>query len=390
MAAPNASGSQIAAVPLLDIQQENAPLQVEFAAALAAVCQSGRFVLGPECVQLEEEFAALCGAKHAVGCASGSDALLLALQALGVGPDDEVIVPSFTFFATVSAPWRLGARPVFVDIDPATFNLDPELVEAAVTPRTKAIVPVHLFGQCANMRAIADIAERHGLKLVEDAAQSVSACFHGQPAGGMGDVGCFSFYPTKNLGGCGDSGMMTTNDDEVAATLRKLRNHGMEPRYFHDLIGINSRLDTMQAALLRVKLPHLADWTNKRRANAVRYAQMFADAKLDQRLGLPEEHEGCFHVWNQYTIRVPDGKRDALRQHLAESKVGSEIYYPVPMHQQACFASIQPPAGSLPATEQAAAEVLSLPIFPQLTAEQQQRVVGAVGKFFAKAARNAA
>lgn len=377
-------------VPLLDIQLENAPLQAEFEAAVGRVCRSGRFVFGPDCGELEEAMAEFCGVKHAVGCASGSDALLLALMAAGVQSGDEVIVPSFTFFATVSGPWRLGARPVFVDIDPATFNLCPDAVAAAVTPATKAIIPVHLFGQCADMPAIGAIAQGHNLTVIEDAAQAIAARHSSRVAGSLGDVGCFSFYPTKNLGGFGDGGMLTTDDDHLAATLRKLRNHGMEPRYHHDLVGVNSRLDSLQAAVLRVKLPHLKTWTEQRRENARRYGELFASRGLDQTLTLPTEAADRYHVWNQYTIRVPDGQRDALRQHLSEAKIGSEIYYPIPMHQQACFAELARDSHALPHTEQAAGEVLSLPIFPALTVAQQECVVDCIAEYFAGAARSAA
>ncbi len=379
-----------AGVPLLDIARENGPLLEQLEERLVDVLRSGRFVFGPDCVELESEFARLCEVPHAIGCASGSDALLLALMALDIGAGDEVIVPSFTFFATVSAPWRLGAKPVFVDIDPDTFNLDPAAVAAAITPATKAIIPVHLFGQCAAMAELSGIAARQKIALVEDAAQAVAAKYRGEPAGGLGAMGCFSFYPTKNLGGCGDGGMLTSSSDVLADKLRRLRNHGMEPRYYHDLVGLNSRLDTLQAAALRVKLPHLADWTDKRRANAARYGELFADRGLDERLVLPHEVDDCHHVWNQYTIRVPGGRRDALRGQLQEHKIGAEIYYPVPMHRQECFAALDCPAGSLPETEQAAGEVLSLPIFPELTVAEQERVVDCIGQFYAGKAKSAA
>jgi dTDP-4-amino-4,6-dideoxygalactose transaminase len=377
-------------VALLDIQCENAPLLAELQQAVAAVIASGRFVFGPDCAALEEEFAKLCGTRHAIACASGSDALLLALMAHDIGPGDEVIVPSFTFFATASAPWRLGAKPVFVDIDRETFNLDPQAVAGAVTTRTKAIIPVHLFGQCAAMDQLNAIAARHHVAVIEDACQAVAAQYGGRTAGSLGHVGCFSFYPTKNLGGFGDGGMLTTSDDRLAATLRKLRNHGMEPRYYHQLVGVNSRLDTIQAAALRVKLPHLGRWTEARRANAARYGELFAARGLQQSLGLPHQTERCRHVWNQYTIRVPHGQRDALRKRLSEQQIGSEIYYPVPLHQQECFARLRYADGSLPETERAASEVLSLPIYPNLTAAAQARVVDAIAEFLNSKARAAA
>lgn len=366
------------AVPLLDISRDNAPLAGEMAAAVANVCESGWFVLGPECEKLEQSVAQLCGTEHAIGCASGSDALLLALMALEIGPGDEVIVPSFTFFATASAVWRLGAKVVFADIDPTTFNIDPSAVIARVTPRTKAIIPVHLFGQCADIDALSAIAGRHGIALIEDAAQAIGAQFNGRVAGSLSDIGCFSFYPTKNLGGCGDGGMLTTNDDQLARRLRLLRGHGMEPRYFHQEVGIASRLGAFQAAALNVKLPYLDRWTTQRRENAMRYHQMFAAEKLDRNLTLPVADSRCKHVWNQFTIRLPQELRDALRQGLAERNIGCEIYYPIPLHRQECFASLGYEEGSLPETERAAAEVLSLPIFPGLTEAEQRRVVEAI------------
>jgi len=377
------SAPKPAPVPLLDIQRENGPLQAEIEQALVDVARSGRFVLGPACTKLEEEIARMCGAKHAIGCASGSDALLLALMALNIGAGDEVIVPSFTFFATASAPWRLGAKPVFVDIEPDTFNLSPEAVEAAVTPATKAIIPVHLFGQCAAMDEINEIAAKYNIAVIEDACQAIGAEHGGRAAGVLGDMACFSFYPTKNLGGGGDSGLLTTDRDDFAATLKKLRNHGMEPRYYHDLVGINSRLDALQAAMLSVKLPHLAGWAEKRRANAVRYERLFSQRGLNGMIQLPHEAAGCHHVWNQYTIRVGDGRRDALRQALTAASIGSEIYYPVPLHQQVCFKELQSTTGPLPETEKAAREVLSLPIFPELKVEEQTRVVDCIAEFYA-------
>jgi dTDP-4-amino-4,6-dideoxygalactose transaminase len=364
---------------LLDINRGNQPLRDEILDAITRVCDSGRFLYGPDVTKLEEAVAAVCETGHAIGCASGSDALLLSLMAIEVGPGDEVITPSFTFFATASPIWRLGAKTVFVDIDPKTFNIDPHEVEKAITPATKAIIPVHLFGQCADMDAICGIAARHGLKVIEDAAQSICAEHRGRPAGSMGDVGCFSFYPTKNLGGFGDGGMITTKDEELAGKLRKLAAHGMKPRYHHSTVGINSRLDTIQAAVLNVKLTQLGKWTNQRRANAARYRELFTAAGLDAYLGLPQEQSDVFHVWNQYTIRVPDGRRNELRERLMERNIGSEIYYPVPLHLQECFAPLGYEPGSLPLTEQAADEVLSLPIFPELTKQEQQLVVERIG-----------
>ncbi len=325
------------AVPLIDMQRQYAELEVEITAAIGRVCRSGRYVLGPDCEALEATLAKYTTSPHAIACASGSDAILLALMALDIGPGDEVILPSYTFFATAAAVCRLGARPVFVDIEPATFNLDPALVEAAITPATKAIMPVHLFGQCAEMDAIGAIAARHKLPVVEDAAQAIGAEHSGRRAGVLGDVACFSFYPTKNLGGFGDGGMLTTRRDDLAKQLRLLRVHGMEPRYYHRVIGINSRLDSIQAAVLNVKFPHLDRWTAMRQLHARRYAELFAQHGLASTLGLPQERAGVRHVWNQYVVRVPDGRRDALREHLTRNKIGTEIYYPVPLARAGVF-----------------------------------------------------
>jgi dTDP-4-amino-4,6-dideoxygalactose transaminase len=372
----------VAGVPLLDIGRQNTPLRDEIRAAIDRVCDSGKFILGPDVEQLEASVARYTGAKHAIGCASGSDALLLALIALGIGPGDEVILPSFTFFATASAVWRLGAMPVFVDIDAATFNLCPKTTAARITRATKAIIPVHLFGQCANMDALQQIAKKRNLAIVEDACQSIGARIGEKQAGTIGDIGCFSFYPTKNLGGFGDGGMLTTNRDELAARLRLLRVHGMEPRYYHQIVGINSRLDSLQAAVLNVKFAHLDSWGKARLTNANRYTELFEASGLAGHLKLPATAMNCHHVWNQYTIRVPNGARDKLRQYLAQHKIGTEIYYPVPLHQQACFRTLMYAAGSLPESERAAAEVLSLPIFPELTAAELESVVHRIGEFF--------
>lgn len=364
-----------ASVPLLDVNRGNALLRDEILEAIARVVDSGRFLYGPDVSRLEETLAAICDTRHAIGCASGSDALLLALMAFDVGPGDEVIVPSFTFFATASCVWRLGARVVFADIDPVTFNLDPAKVEEALTPATRAIIPVHLYGQCADMDALLEIARHNDLKVIEDAAQSVGAEYRGHPAGSLGDCGCISFYPTKNLGGYGDGGMVVTKDESLAEKIRRLAAHGMKTRYYHSQVGINSRLDSMQAAVLNVKLAQLGRWTNDRRENARRYHQLFTAAHLDQRLILPKQLPDRYHVWNQYTICVPGGRRDELRTQLAEHQVGSEIYYPVPLHLQECFRTLGYRRGSLPVTERLCQEVLSLPIFPELTEAEQDRVV---------------
>jgi dTDP-4-amino-4,6-dideoxygalactose transaminase len=375
-------------VPLLDMGRSNQPLREEILQAIADVCDSGRFLFGPEVQRLESAIAARCETRHAIGCASGSDALLLALMALDVGPDDEVIVPSFTFFATASAVWRVGARPVFVDIDPRSFNLQPDLVEQAITDETRAIIPVHLFGQCAEMDVLSEIATYHGVPLIEDAAQAIDARFGARAAGAWGQMGCFSFYPTKNLGAFGDAGMLTTNDDQLADRLRLLASHGMRPRYYHHEVGINSRLDSVQAAVLEVKLRHLSDCTAQRAANAARYDRLFREQGLERWLQLPVELPHRRHTWNQYTICVPGDRRDALRTWLQERGVGSEIYYPVPLHLQECFRSLGYSRGSLPHTEQLAGEVLSLPIFPELTAAEQAYVVSQIAAF--RAAERAA
>ncbi len=372
-------------VPLLDLARQHVPLKQEFMAALERVCDSGWFVLGPDVKQLEANVADYCRVPHAIGCASGSDALLLALMALEIGPGDEVILPSFTFFATASAVTRLGARPVFADIEPGTFNLAPAAVERALTLATKAIIPVHLFGQCANMEAICRIADEACVPVVEDAAQAIGAEWDGRRAGAIGDIGCFSFYPTKNLGGAGDGGMLTTRRDDLAERLRLLRGHGMDPRYYHKVIGINSRLDSFQAAILNVKFAHLDDWSEARQENARRYTELFKAADLDVTVGLPVDDPRTRHVWNQYVIRVPDGGRDALRKHLAEAKIGSEIYYPLGLHEQECFAYLGYHLGDLPETDRAADEVLALPIFPKLTTEEQERVVDRIGIFYRSA-----
>lgn len=370
-------------VPLFDMQRQNAQLREQLSQAIHGVCESTRYVLGPECTQLEDALAGYCGVPHAIACASGSDALLLALMALDIGPNDEVIVPSFTFFATASAVVRLGAHPVFVDIDPEHYLIDPASVQAAVTSATKAIIPVHLFGQCADMAALGEIAKRHNLSIVEDAAQALGAECNGARAGGIGDIGCFSFYPTKNLGGFGDGGMMVARREELAAKLRLLRAHGMHPRYYHHLLGINSRLDTLQAAILLVKLNHLESWHAMRKENATRYQRLIWEAGLTQHVSVPGELSNCRHVWNQFTLRVPQGHRDGLRAFLAEHGVGTEVYYPVPLHLQPCFADQRHAGGNLPVTEQASAEVLSLPIYPELTGEEQEYVIEQIKGYFA-------
>jgi len=365
----------VTSAPLLDVGRGNAPLKAEIMELISDIYDSGWFVGGPHVKQLEESVAEATGAKFAIGCASGSDALLVALMTLGIGEGDRVICPSFTFFATASAITRLGAEPVFVDIDPATFNLDIQKVEQAITPKTKAIIPVHLFGQCADMTGIMELATKYSLKVVEDCAQSIGATHGGQGSGSFGDVGCFSFYPTKNLGGMGDGGMLTTNDQETADRLRLFANHGMKPRYFHQVIGVNSRLDAIQAAILNVKMKHLNTYASRRQENAANYHRLMKQHGISDLVSAPSSTEGNDHVWNQFTIRITGGQRDAVRSQLAEKNVGSEIYYPIPLHEQACFKYLGYSKGSLPVTEQAAAEVLALPIFPELTLAEQEYAV---------------
>jgi dTDP-4-amino-4,6-dideoxygalactose transaminase len=366
-------------VPLLDLKAQHQTIRREVMEAVERVFENQVFIMGEEVAQFERAAAAYCQSQHAIGCASGSDALLLALMALGIGQGDEVITVSFTFFATGGAIARLGAKPVYVDIAPGDFNLAPELLERAITPRTKAIMPVHLFGQCAPMDAILEVARRHRLPVIEDAAQAIGADYHGRRAGTMGDIGCFSFFPSKNLGGAGDGGLLTTDHDELAERLRILRVHGGKPKYYHRVVGINSRLDSLQAAVLSVKLKHLDQWTEGRQRNAARYDALFAEAGLEE-VTTPMAHPGCRHIYNQYTIRC--AARDDLMAYLKEQGIGTEIYYPVPLHLQECFAYLGYSAGHLPVSEQAARECLSLPIYPELTEAMQHYVVDKIAEFY--------
>lgn len=368
-------------VPLLDLTEQNKALRPEIEAALGRVLDTNAFILGDEVKALESELAEYCGTKYAIGCASGSDALLLALMAVGVEAGDEVITTPYSFFATVSAVTRLGAKPVFVDIEPGTYNLDVTQIEGAISKRTKAIQPVHLYGQCADMAALNDVVGKHGIPVVEDAAQAIGADEDGKRAGAMSEVGCFSFYPSKNLGGMGDGGFMTTDDEEIARELFALRVHGSEERYYHKWVGLNSRLDGFQGAILRVKLPHLESWSNKRKENADRYRTLFTDAGLTEQVGLPAERENCRHIYNQFVIRVP-GRRDELRKFLAENQIGTDIYYPVPLHLQECFEYLGYREGDFPESERAARESLAIPIYPELRIEQQEYVVDKIGEFF--------
>jgi dTDP-4-amino-4,6-dideoxygalactose transaminase len=361
------------AVPLLDLQAQYRPLREELLAAIARVCDSQRFIMGPEVEALEQELAASLGVAEAVTVSSGTDALLASMMALGIGPGDEVVTSTYSFFATAGCVTRLGATPRLVDIDPVTYNVDPAALRRALTPRTKAILPVHLYGLCAEMEPILAIAAETAIPVIEDACQAIGATYKGRQAGTIGQVGCFSFFPSKNLGAFGDAGLVTTNDATLAQEIRLLRNHGAEQRYFHKRIGGNFRLDAIQAAVLRVKLPHLARWTSLRRDNAARYRRLFERHGLAAHVTLPIEPSGYFHIYNQFVVRVPD--RDRVRAFLTEHGIGTEIYYPVPFHLQECFASLGHQRGDFPQAEAAADSTIALPIYGELTEEQQDTVV---------------
>ena len=363
-------------VKLLDLEAQYQPLRDEILAAITRVCDSQRFIMGPEVEALEQELAAHLGVPEAITVSSGTDALLAALMALGIGPGDEVITSTFSFFATAGSVVRLGATPVLVDIDPATYNLDPARLREVLTARTRAIIPVHLYGLCADMDPIMDLAREAGVPVVEDAAQAIGSTYRGRQAGTIGTVGCFSFFPSKNLGAFGDGGFITTADAPLAHEIRLLRNHGAEPKYFHKRIGGNFRFDALQAAIVRVKLPHLERWTAMRRANAARYDELFQSGGLTDRVTLPVAPPDRGHIFNQYVIRVPD--RDQVRQFLADRGIGTEIYYPVPFHLQECFASLGYKRGDFPHAEAAASTTLALPIYGELSADQQAAVVGAL------------
>lgn len=362
-------------VPLLDLRAQYAQIQTEVETAVLKTMRETKYILGPEVGELECDLAGYTSAKYVVGCASGSDALLLALMALDIGAGDEVITTPHTFFATAGAIARLGAKPVFVDIDLRTYNIDPQLVPAAVTPRTKAIIPVHLFGQCADLDPLLKL----GIPIIEDAAQAIGARYQDRPAGTIGLMGTFSFFPSKNLGGAGDGGAISTNDAALAEKLKILRVHGSKPKYYHPLVGINSRLDTLQAAVLRVKLKYLDGWTQGRQRNAARYDARFRELGVTELVNPPYRDSRCWHIFNQYTIRV--ARRDALREHLKTAGVGTEIYYPVPLHLQKCFAHLGYRPGAFPNTERASAESLSLPIYPELTEAQIDFVAKTIAQF---------
>jgi dTDP-4-amino-4,6-dideoxygalactose transaminase len=389
-------------VPILDLTRQYETMKSEIDAAVANVLASGRFILGPEVKAFEEEIAAYCNVKHAIGVASGTDALLLSLRALGIGPGDKVIIPSFTFFATAGVVHNVGATPVFADIDPKTLNLDPAEIRNLFTHHpslvtdVKGIIPVHLYGQMADMDEIMAIAKEYNIAVVEDAAQAIGATYHGtgpneprttnhapgplaRKAGSIGDLGCFSFFPTKNLGAYGDGGMIVTNDDALAESVRILRVHGSKPKYYHRTVGVNSRLDALQAAILRVKLPHLDEWTAARQRVAARYDGLFQDV---QGVEIPYRAPDRTHIFHQYTIRVLDGRRDELHDFLKEQGIGTFIYYPLSLHVQECFQELGYRVGDLPQSELASQEVLSLPVFPELAEKEQMYVVRAIEEFF--------
>lgn len=373
------SARKQAAFPFLDLRAQFAQIREEVLAAIDQVMESQQFIMGSEVVALEREIAEIVDCEFAVGCASGSDALLLALMVYGIGQSDEVITTPFTFVATAGSIARVGARPVFVDIDPATYNLNPQELEKAVTPRTKAIIPVHLFGLSADMATVREIARQHDLRVIEDAAQAIGATYEGKRVGSLGEVGCFSFFPSKNLGGAGDGGMIVTNDADLADRLKVLRLHGSRQKYRYELLGINSRLDALQAAILRVKLRHLPAWTAARQRNAELYRALFAEHDLGGTVVLPTVPNGCDHVYNQFVIRAR--QRDQLKEALFDRGIRTEIYYPRPLHLQPAFAFLNYREGDFPSAECASKEVLALPIFPELTHNQQVAVVEAIRDF---------
>jgi len=369
-------------VPLLDLKAQYAPLREEIRAAMDAVCDAQAFILGQPVADFEAAVARYCQCAHACGVSSGSDALIIALMVEGIGPGDEVIIPTFTFFATAGAVARVGATPVFADVDPETFNLDPADTAAKVTSRTRAIIPVHLFGQTCAMEPLLTLARKHRLIVIEDAAQAIGAEYEGRRAGSLGEYGCFSFFPSKNLGCFGDGGLVTTNDPERARKLVYFRNHGAEPKYYHKYVGGNFRLDALQAAVLSVKLRHLDTWSTARQQNAADYRRLFQQYHLEQKVRLPvKAAHSTRHIYNQFCILAPEGRRDALVAYLKEQQIGVEIYYPVPLHLQECFAPLGGKPGDLPVAEDAARRILALPIYPETTHEQREYVVATIAKF---------
>lgn len=368
------------AFPFLDLKAQYAAIRSEIDAAIKRVMESQNFILGPEVKALEEELASSTECKYGIGCASGSDALLLALMAYKIGPGDEVVTTPFTFVATAGSVARLGARPVFVDIEPETFNLNPELVAKAVTPRTRAIIPVHLFGLAAELAPILELGKQRSIPVIEDCAQAIGATYYGAPVGSLGAIGCFSFFPSKNLGGAGDGGMLTTNDAELADRLKVLRTHGGRKSYEYEVIGMNSRLDALQAAILRVKLPHLERWATARQRNAERYRILFAESGLSGRVKLPAVPAGRNHIYNQFVVCVEN--RDALNEHLRLRGIPTQIYYPLSLHQQKAFAFLGYKKGDIPVAESLSERVLALPVFPEITDQQLRDVVGAIAEYF--------
>lgn len=366
------------AVPLIDLTAQHAALEQELRGVFESALSSGKFILGPMVEDFERKLARFCGTQHAIAISSGTDALLAALMALKIGPGDEVITTPFTFFATAGSIARVGAKPVFVDINPRTYNICPGEIEAAITPRTRAIMPVHLFGQAAQMSAIMKIARERDIAVIEDAAQAIGARDGDARVGSIGDIGCLSFYPTKNLAALGDAGACVTNQRELADRTRIVRGHGQTSEYHHEMVGANFRLDSLQCGFLSVKIGWLENWTEARRAAAARYDEMLSGFPLTLPFTAPDK----YHVFNQYTLRVPDGKRDALKRHLAAHGIGHRVYYPVPLHLQPCFAYLDIKQGALPEAERAAVEVLSLPMFPELGQAQQEQVVSVIREFF--------
>ena len=364
-------------IPLLDLKLQYASIRDEALRVTAEVYESQYFILGPRVDAFEKDFAAYCQSKHAVGVSSGTDALLVALMVLGVGPGDEVIVPAYSFFATAGVVDRLGATPVFVDIDLADYNIDVKQIESRITASTRAIMPVHLYGQIAAMDEINRIAKKHGIPVIEDAAQAVGAEYDGRRAGVLGLMGCFSFFPSKNLGAFGDAGAVTTDDAALAEKLLDFRVHGMRPKYFHRYVGGNFRIDALQAAMLHIKLPHLDAWADGRRRNAARYAELFAEAKVGERVVLPRELPRRKHIFNQYVVRFPEGRetRDRVMEHLKRAQIGCEVYYPLTLPQQECFAEVPCAGDPYPNSDAAAAQTLAIPIYPELTLDQQAEVV---------------
>jgi dTDP-4-amino-4,6-dideoxygalactose transaminase len=369
-------------VPLLDLKQQYSKIRKDVLRVTEEVYESQIFILGKRVDAFEKDFAAYCGTKHAVGVSSGTDALLIALMVHGIGPGDEVIIPAYSFFATAGVVDRLGAKPVFVDISLDDYNIDPSLIEARVTARTKAIMPVHLYGQTADMDPINAVAKKHDLLVVEDAAQAVGAESRGKRAGGLGSIGCFSFFPSKNLGAFGDAGAVTVDDDGIAERLVDYRVHGMRPKYYHRYVGGNFRIDALQAAILHVKLPHLDAWAEGRRRNAGIYQELFAEAHAGDRVVLPKEMPGRHHIYNQFVIRFRDGRaaRDRVMEHLKSAGIGCEIYYPLTLPQQECFRNLEGAEEHFPSSEAAAAQTLAIPVFAELTKEQMNEVVREIAK----------